>query len=154
MKMSASERWALYPMHLIFMFLIHFCFGGMNVLWSITYGEHSAGTYIFSALFLLTWLLYSMSMRKRRVDFMILTSIYWLGGLALFLFFHIFNQDSIITFILLFPFYGSLLGFSNSFINTSYETTGFIAVNLLCYAIILLFTLLAGRHSKRLNKTV
>ncbi|MBD7970845.1 hypothetical protein [Paenibacillus gallinarum] len=154
MKMSPSERWALYPMHLCFMFLIHFCFGGMNVLWSITYGEDSAGTYVFSALFLFTWLLYSMSMRNRRVDFMILTSLYWLGGLAFFLFFYTYNQDSSITFILLFPFYGSLLGFSQLFINTSYETTGLITSHLLCYAMILLFTLFAGRHSKRLNKTM
>lgn len=154
MKMSASERWALYPMHLIFMFLIHFCFGGMNVLWSIIYGEYSAGTYVFSALFLFTWLLYAMSMRKRRVDFMILTSIYWLVGLAFFLFFHTFNQSSSITFILLFPFYGSLLGFSQFFINKPYETTGLITLNLLCYAIIMLFTLLAARHSKQPNKNM
>ncbi|WP_454193047.1 hypothetical protein [Paenibacillus sp. Marseille-Q7038] len=153
MKMSASERWALYPMHLIFMFLIHFCFGGMNVLWSIIYGEDSAGTYVFSALFLFTWLLYAMSMRKRRIDFMILTSIYWLGGLAFFLFFYTYYQESSIAFILLFPFYGSLLGFNNLFINTPYETTGLITLHLFCYAIIILFTLLAGRHSKQLNKT-
>lgn len=154
MKMSASERWALYPMHLIFMFLIHFCFGGMNVLWSITYGEYSAGSYVFSALFLFTWLLYSMSMRKRRVDFMILSSIYWLGGLAFFLLFFALHQSSSITFILLFPFYGTLLGFSKLFINTSFETTGLITLNLLYYAIIMLFTLFTGRRSQHLNKTL
>lgn len=154
MKMSASERWALYPMHLIFMFLIHFCFGGMNVLWFIIYGEYSAGVYVFSALFLLTWLVYSMSMRKHWVDFMILSSVHWLGGLAFFLFFYALNHSSSITFILLFPFYGSLLGLSKLFINTSFETTGLITLNLICYAIIMLFTLLAGRRSQQLNKTM
>lgn len=154
MKMSPSERWAMYPMHLMFMFMIHFCFGGMNVLWSISYGENSAGIYVFTALFLLTWLLYSISMRNRWIDFMIITSIYWLGGLALFLLLYTYNQDSTTTFILLFPFYGTILGFSRLFINTSYETTGMISFHLLYYAMILLFTLLAERRSKRMNKTI
>ncbi|WP_211749769.1 hypothetical protein [Paenibacillus sp. Marseille-Q4541] len=149
MKMTTSERWALYPMHLIFMFLIHFSFGIMNLLMSVTYGEHSIWSYIIFILFLQTWYLYSYSVKKRWVDFMIINSIYWLGGLAILFISYEINSSSSISFILLLPFYGTLLGFGPLFVNTSYETAGLLTSNLLCYVFIMLCTLFVGKRSQQ-----
>lgn len=147
MYSKASERWAMYPMHLVFMYLIHFCCGGMNLLWSIIYGEYSIWVSVITAFFFLLWLLYSTSMKKRWIDFMILSSIYWLGGLAVLLYAYTTGFSTSLTFILMLPSSGILLGFG-PLLGGSSEISTLLIGNLLCYTMIMLFTLLVSRPWK------
>lgn len=141
-----AEKWAMYPMHLLIMFMINLFFGTMNLFWAI-YEDHSILSTAVSLLYLTTWMLYALFMRRRSGDFIILTSIFWLGGLALLALLYTVEQVSILLLLL---FFSSIHGFTFNLKLTDLSLIiEYCLISLICYIVVIAVNWITARRYKQ-----
>lgn len=141
-----AEKWAMYPMHLLIMFMINLFFGSMNLFWAV-YENHSILSTAISLLYLATWMLYALFMRRRSGDFMIITSIFWLGGLALLALLYTVEQASIILLLL---FFSSIHGFTFNLEMTDFWLVlEYCLISLTCYIVVIVVNWISARRYKQ-----
>ncbi|WDI02648.1 hypothetical protein PUW25_01135 [Paenibacillus urinalis] len=141
-----AEKWAMYPMHLLIMFMINLFFGTMNLFWAV-YEDHSILSTTISLLYLTTWMLYALFMRRCSGDFMILTSIFWLGGLALLALLYTVEQVSIALLLL---FFSSIHGFTLKLEMTDlWLVFEYGLISLTCYIVVIAVNWISARRYKQ-----
>ncbi|MCM3786450.1 hypothetical protein M3231_26290 [Neobacillus mesonae] len=141
-----AEKWAMYPMHLLMMFMTNLFFGTMNLFWSV-YDNYSILSTAVSLLYITTWIIYAISMRRRSMDFIILTTVFWLGGLCLIALFNGFESTMIVLVLL---FFSSAYGFVHMFSSIPLsEDTVYYVTSFICYLVVIGTSIFCAIKSKQ-----